>query len=141
MKRWLLMLSLTAIVGASCAPFSGELMRQVDESMTFGQIQKNPQTYQGKIVLWGGVIIETLNRLEETVVQVRQAELDLEKRPTNPDRSEGRFLVRSPGFLDPVIYQSGREITVAGELAGKEVLPLGEIQYSYPVVSATTIEL
>ncbi len=116
-------------------------MRQVDESLTFREVQKNPQPFVGKNVLWGGVIIETTNRKNETVIHVMQTELDYEKRPKNLDRSAGRFLVRYNGFLDPVIYSKAREITLAGEVVGEEVLPLGEIQYVYPIILAKEIHL
>ncbi|MGC8811864.1 MAG: Slp family lipoprotein, partial [bacterium] len=61
---------------ASCAPFSKELMRQVDESITYQDVKKDISAYIGKQVLWGGVIIETKNRPEETIIVVRQTELD-----------------------------------------------------------------
>lgn len=51
-------------------------------------------------------------QVAETVMKVRQTELDIEKRPQTLDRSAGRFLVKSAGFLDPEIYKEGREITV-----------------------------
>jgi outer membrane lipoprotein len=54
----------------------------------------------------------------------------------NLDRSEGRFILKQNDFLDPVIYAQGREITVVGEVVGKEDLPLGKIRYDYPVVMA-----
>lgn len=125
----------------SCAPLSKEVMRQVDEALTYPVVQKNPQNFLGKTVLWGGVIVRITNRQEETILEVRQSELDMEKRPKNLDSSAGRFIVRQAGFLDPVIYKQGREITIAGEIAGKETLPLGGIQYTYPVILAKEIHL
>ena len=141
MKRKFLLILCFAGVIVSCAPLSGEIMRQVDESLTYQVFQQDPQRYVGKTVLWGGVIIETINKMDVTVMKVRQTELDFEKRPQNLDRSAGRFLVRSAGFLDPAIYKEGREITVAGEVGGREVLALGGTQYSYPVILAKEIYL
>lgn len=141
MKRFLWAILFSAGLVVSCAPFSKEMMRQVDESLTFREVQKDPQLFLGKTVLWGGLIVETTNRKNETLIQVMQTELDYEKKPENLDGSGGRFLVRYDGFLDPVIYSKGREITVAGEVVGKEVLPLGEIQYAYPIILAKEIRL
>jgi outer membrane lipoprotein len=141
MKRNFQILLFLAIFAFSCAPFPQEVMRQLDANLTYALVRKNPEAYRGKTILWGGVIIETINRPGETLIQVRQAELDYEKRPTNKDRSAGRFLVQSSGFLDPAIYAKGREITVAGELAGTKVLALGETQYTYPLVLAKEIRL
>jgi outer membrane lipoprotein len=131
---------ITALVCA-CAPFSKEVMQKVDTTAAFGDIQKAPEKFVPGIVLWGGVIVETSNRAGETVIKVMQTELDFEKRPKDLDKSQGRFLVRYPGFLDPLIYEKNREITVTGQIAGKEVLPLGDSQYVYPVIKAHEIRL
>ncbi|MGB9697901.1 MAG: Slp family lipoprotein [Thermodesulfobacteriota bacterium] len=126
---------------SSCFPFSSELRQQIDSTLTLANIKKDPTIYKGRKVLLGGVIIETKNKPEETILLVRQAELDLGKRPKNLDQTAGRFMVKYKGFLDPDIYQSGREITVIGEIEGKEVLPIGEFFYTYPIIIAQEIKL
>ncbi len=141
MKRWLILIFLLSELFISCAPFSKEIMLKVDPTLTFRDVQKNPDAYAGRTVLWGGVIIETLNKQMETLIKVLETELDFQKRPISLDRSLGRFLVRQPGFLDPAIYKEGREITVAGEIVGKEVQPLGSSLHTYPVVAAKEIYL
>jgi outer membrane lipoprotein len=140
MKRTLVLLAGLLWI-LSCAPFSKSLMDQADPSLTFGEVQKNPDAFLGKTVVWGGVIVETLNRRDETLVKVRLTDLDADTRPRNTDRSPGRFIIRYPGFLDPAIYRKGREITAAGEITGKEVLPLGNLHYVYSVVTAKEIHL
>ena len=55
--------------------------------------------------------------------------------------SEGRFIIQTPGFLDPAIYSPGRKLTVAGTVAGKEVRPLGEIEYTYPIIEKRELYL
>jgi outer membrane lipoprotein len=125
----------------ACAPFSKSVMDRVDPETSFNEVQRDPEGFRGRVVLWGGVIVETLNRANETLIKVRQTELDLEQRPKYPDRSQGRFIIQYNGFLDPAIYREGREITVAGEITGKEVLPLGNINYTYPVIKAQEIYL
>ena len=140
MRKILILLATFSCI-FSCAPFSKNLMDQVDPTIPFSEVQRDPDDFQGKIVLWGGVIIETLNRTNETLLKIRQTELDLEQRPQNTDRSQGRFIIKYSGFLDPAIYKEGREITVAGEITGKEVFPLGNLHYTYPVVTAKEIHL
>lgn len=39
------------------------------------------------------------------------------------------------------IYSKGREVTLAGEVKGKRVLPLGEIEYTYPLIAIKEIHL
>ena len=126
---------------ASCAPFSKELMRQVDESITYQDVKKDISAYIGKQVLWGGVIIETKNRPEETIIVVRQTELDYERRPVDLHQSSGRFLVKYQDFLDPAIFQAGREISVVGEVTGLEKIPVEGITLTVPVILAKEIKL
>jgi outer membrane lipoprotein len=126
---------------AACAPLSQDIRRQADESAPFSEIQKNPDKFSGMVVIWGGVIIETTNLKESTVIKVMQTALDFQRRPTDLDRSEGRFVIRVDRFLDPDIFKKGRQVTVGGEIAGKETQPIGEIQYIYPVVRAKELKL
>ncbi len=137
----LLMALLAGALLASCAPVSKEVMSRVDETLTYQVVKQDPEVYRGRTVLWGGVIVQTVNRQNETLLFVRQTELDFEKRPKDLDRSAGRFIVRYAGFLDPNIYKEGREITVGGDIAGSQVLPLENTQYTYPMVAAREIHL
>ncbi len=125
----------------ACFPFSSEWRSQISSTLTFSEIKRDPLSYKGQKVLLGGVILEAENKAEETILLVREAELDWTKRPKNLDQTAGRFMVKYKGFLDPAIYQSGREITIIGEVEGKEDRPLGEISYTYPVIRALEIKL
>ncbi len=125
----------------SCAPFSQEVMRQVEKDIAFEDVLKDPGLFKGKVVLWGGVIIETVNRPDATLIIVRQTELDFQKQPKEMDRSQGRFIVRYEGFLDPAIYSKDREVTVSGAITGGEERLVGERRYVYPVIDARDIRL
>ena len=126
----------------SCSPISKATRSQVDPSLTYPVVQQDPERFSGKVVLWGGVLVDISNlQSNETDVTVRQTELDFEKRPKDLDRSAGRFVVRYPGFLDPAIYQAGRLITVAGEVAGRIVQRLGQADYAYPLIRAKELYL
>ncbi|HDM78343.1 MAG TPA: hypothetical protein ENG51_18060 [Deltaproteobacteria bacterium] len=57
------------------------------------------------------------------------------------DESDGRFLALYNGYLDVVIYTRGREVVVGGEIKGKRELPLGEIEYTYPLILIKEIHL
>ncbi|MCK9273891.1 MAG: Slp family lipoprotein [Syntrophales bacterium] len=141
MKYRLVATCLAIIFIGACAPFSDELMHRIDEAATFNNVQASPEVYENKTVLWGGVIIETANRENETAIKIMKTNLDFEKQPTDTDNSEGRFIAVYPGFLDPAIYEKGRELTVIGTITGVETHPLGDIQYRYPIVTAQEIRL
>jgi outer membrane lipoprotein len=120
---------------AGCAHvISKGVLQEVDTSVSFAQLSKDPEAYQGKTVLVGGDVIETQNLSDKTQVVVLQRPLGSRGEPGAGDVSEGRFIIQAPGFLDPAIYSPGRRLTVAGTVVGKEVRPLGEIEYTYPVI-------
>ena len=121
----------------ACAPvISDKSLREANLPVSFQELQKNPDAYLGKVVILGGVILSTTVKQGETLVEVLQQPLDRQYRPENRDISYGRFIVVFQGFLDPAIYAPYRLITVAGEITGKKVLPIREIQYTYPVLAA-----
>jgi outer membrane lipoprotein len=127
---------------AGCAHvISKELLQEVDTSISFAQLSKEPEAYTGKTVLVGGDVIETQTLPDKTLIVVLQRPLDHWGEPASGDVSEGRFIILTRGFLDPAIYSPGRKLTVAGTVAGKEVRPLGEIEYTYPIIEKRELYL
>jgi len=139
--KFKLLMSLFFIITVSCGPFPHQVMQDVTKDIPYNEVAKAPEAFKGSTILWGGVIVETITRSNDTLMIVRETELDLRKRPLNTDRSAGRFIIRNPGFLDPAIYSRGREVTVVGVLAGKEERPVGELLYSYPIVESRSLKL
>jgi len=146
-NKWYLLLCILFFVCAlfsftGCAPvISKQLREQIAKELTLSEVLKDPQAYKGKIVLWSGVIITSVNLKEGTMIEVLQKPADIQGRPKDVDESEGRFLALYPGYLDVAIYNGGRRVTVAGELKGKKIQRLGEIEYTYPLISAREIHL
>ena len=125
---------LTALI--ACAPvISPEVLKAVDQTITFEQILKNPDTYKGKMILLGGTIIKTINLPNETLIEVVQQPLNRGKMPKDPEASKGRFIIVFKEFKDPAIFSPGRLITVAGEVIGSQTRPLGETNYNYPLLT------
>jgi len=112
-----------------------ESLKKADPNLTFQMLIKNPERYQGKNILAGGQILGTSTREGETWVEVLQKPLDWQHKPKDTDESFGRFLIRFEGFADPAIYTAGKKITVLGEVRGKKVQPLKDMDYAYPVLA------
>ena len=144
-KILLSVLSLIAlIVVSSCAtkPIAKQLREAaMAEGVTFPMVLQKPDAHVGDIVLWGGTIIETTNMKDGTEIIVLEIPLSGDERPGTSKDSQGRFIATSSKFLDPAIYKSGRQITIAGEVAGKKTLPLGKTSYTYPVVTVKQVHL
>jgi len=131
---WLLLNACTPVI-------SPQLMDQVDRNLTYSLLASRPDECKGKMVLLGGTIVQTVPKPKETEIEVVQKQLSSSGEPFLTDKSEGRFLIVVDRFLDPAIYRSGRDITVAGELQGSVLRRLGEIYYRYPVIDASELHL
>jgi len=131
---------LTGLFG--CAyPISQIYRKQTTRDLTFAMVRENPQAYVGSIVIWGGKILQTVNESGFSELTLLEMPLDYEGKPEGLAASEGRFIAKMPEFLDPEIYQKGRRITLAGEVAGEETRALGKAEYVYPVVVIKQIYL
>jgi outer membrane lipoprotein len=129
------------ILFSGCAPISRELRAQADRMLTFQQVFQNPEAYESKIVIWGGEIIETINQKDgTTLIVVLQRPLDWMEEPKF-NRSEGRFVILVEGYIDPYVFRRGRRITVAGEILGRKVMRLGELEYPSPLLRSKQIYL
>lgn len=95
----------------------------------------------GSEVRWGGTIAAVSPGKAETCFQVVSRPLDGSARPESGDRTNGRFIACAAGFYDPVIYATGREITVVGTLQAPEKGAIGGYDYLFPKVSASTLYL
>jgi outer membrane lipoprotein len=138
----LLMLCALLITGPGCAPtFSRELLDRVNTAISFRDLQKKPDQYQGEWVMLGGLIIEIRNTPDGSLVEVLQRPLDRRGRPHETDQTEGRFLFKTDEFLDPAVHQRGKLLSIIGQVSGQTTRPLGEMQYRYPVVTARELRL
>ena len=136
----IILISILFIVG--CAPVISKPLRdQVDKNLTFRDVVKDPEAHKGSMVVWAGVIIEAKNTQEGTLIEILQKPADFLGAPEEADRTEGRFLALYNTYLDIAVYAKGREVTVGGKVQGKRIMPLGEIQYTYPLVVAKEIYL
>jgi outer membrane lipoprotein len=141
MKRFFILVMVLGLLSGCAHVISRGALKQVDAKITFAALLKDPNAYAGKVVLLGGVIVETVNKQEGTLLEVYETALDQEGKPVNTDVSEGRFLALYPGFLDSVIYRSGRRVTLTGIVVGARAQQLGEIQYRYPYLLVKELHL
>lgn len=130
------------VLPAGCAPpFPQELLDRTDTQATFESIRKDPVKYAGRLVMLGGTVVDAVQLKEGTRLEVLQRPLDGQGRPELTDETGGRFLILTGQFLDGAVYHRGRTVTVIGVVEAPQVLPLGEIKYSYAVVTARALHL
>ncbi|MBN2299007.1 MAG: Slp family lipoprotein [Deltaproteobacteria bacterium] len=131
-----------ACMVAGCAPvISREMHLAADSQVSISEIIEHPDSFKGSTVIWAGIIIETKNLSGHTIIEVLHRPADYQDRPRTVDVSEGRFLARKQGFLDPAVYSPGREVTIAGTVEGIMTSAIGEYEYTYPVITVKEIYL
>jgi outer membrane lipoprotein len=133
--------AMIGIVLSSCSVISREMRKEAVQDLTFDDLRRNTQDYQGETVIFGGYILETRNLTKETRLLVLQAPLSGRDEPKDRDLSRGRFVVIYDGFLDPAIYKHGRKVTVAGEVVGEEQAELNDHNFTMPVIRSREIFL
>ncbi len=131
----------------ACAPVISEKIRErVDLSLTFKEVAQSPDAYEGKFVLWGGEIIQTLPQNDGSIfIEVLEWPLGWRDKPRKTISFQGKFLVLSREPLDVSLYGRKVRITVAGEIQGsmqgEKVKSVSDPTYRYPVLLSNEVHL
>ena len=134
MKVVSLVLVLTACGGCAANP-AAFLSQALVDDVSLAQARNATDVYIGSTVRWGGVVTEVENKADKTWVFVVGRELRDDEKPITDGDSEGRFIASFDGFVDPLVYKSGRPLTVVGSIEGSTVRAIGEYDYRFPVVA------
>jgi len=112
-----------------------QLEEEIDQSITFEELQAAPASFRGKVMRIGGIVLRAKRTKNGTEIEVLQLPLAAIS-AFEEDRtiSEGRFLAVQKSFLDPATVEQGSRIIVIGEVMGDVTKPLDEIDYTYPLL-------
>jgi outer membrane lipoprotein len=126
----------------SCASgITSTTRNQVSYQGPFSVLKNNPEPFIGQTALLGGKVLEVKATPHSSELVILQVPLGAGDRPQNVDQSEGRFLVRSEKFLDPAIYKKDVNVTILGQIVGRELRPISGFNYPYPVLQAQEIKI
>lgn len=140
--RHYLVLALMVMVLSGCAGvFSKETLNRVDRTVPFAVLRQEPEQFTGRLMLLGGSIVAVRNTRQGGELEVVELSTEDDGEIRDNATSGGRFLARSADFLDPAIFRTGMQVSLVGEVAGKAVRPLGEMDYAYPVLAIREIHL
>ncbi len=144
MKK-LIFVTLGIIVLVGCAPvLNRSLMDQGERVFSLNDIRSHPDDYKGRLFILGGIIVNSKLTEQGTQIEALYAPVDSRGYLRELRHLEGRFLAvypRSHGFLDPLIYKKGREVTLAGDFIEVRKAKLDEVDYAYPVFEIRQIYL
>ena len=90
-------------------------------------------------VNWGGRIIAVRNAGETSEIEVLSYPVSGNGRPDTQRASDGRFIAVKTGFVDPLIYDEGRTVTIVGTLKEYRDGNIGSQTYRWPVITAIDI--
>lgn len=136
------LIMLLSLFIAGCAHvMSEQSLRLVDRQITFEELRRTPESYLGKYVLLGGTVAGVRNSKGGGELEVLQAPLDSSGMPEEKQYSGGRFIITTTQFLDPLVYKTGRRVTVVGEVKGKKTRQIDEVEYTYPLVAEVELRL
>ena len=140
MKAYFIFVFIFGLIGCY-HPLPHELLKDIDETLTFDRMLETPEVFIGKRVMFGGAIVETRVLSEGTEIEVIQKKIDFTGYPEAGDESGGRFIFFQKGFLEPEIYSKGRGVTGIGRLTRTQMGKVGERPYEFPVIEVEEIKL
>ena len=129
------------LLGGCTSVLSEKVLHDSEPRLAFQEIRQFPKKYKGRMVVFGGTLIQKETGKEGTWVEVLQRPLDWRLKPYLDDRSDGRFLVKTDQLLEPEEFTKNRLITVAGIIAAPETRKLGSMEYHYPVLQLEEYQL
>lgn len=126
---------------SSCASTPDFDTTLVDKTLTPKSIIAEPEQNPGKMILWGGTILDTQNLKDTTRLEVLAYPLDKSQRPLLESIPLGRFIIMYNGYLEPATYAQGRLLTVLGKVNGSQSGKVGESTYTYVVIDSEKLHL
>ena len=134
-KSWWLAVCILAAACSSQRVVPELLEPLVDRTVRFPEILSAPESYLGKVMILGGVVLKAKRLKEGTQIELLQLPLDTRERPIlDRQQSQGRFLAIQQEFLDPATIVEGSAMTIVGEVSGSKTDYLDDVEYRYPIV-------
>ncbi len=109
--------------------------------VSYDIVKTDGNELQGLKARWSGIIAGVVNKARQTQFDILYYPSNGVGRPKIKDEPLGRFRVYVDAFLDPEIYQKGREVIVLGTVTQKETQKIGEYDYEYPTLKDAKIHL
>lgn len=126
---------LIAVISACASKPPEAISKDPPQNLTLTRVRMDIDSYVGSEVRWGGVISKVENKTDRTWIEIIRLNLRDNGRPITSGKSDGRFIASFDKFIDPVVYETGRPLTVVGTIDGKVSQPIGEYDYLFPIVA------
>jgi len=137
----LTILSVVCLLLAACATGPDFSVDNGNKGLQPDQVAAQPELANGDKVIWGGKIASSNNLADETHLEIIAYPLSSNQSPQTNKPTQGRFMVISEGYLEPIDYAVGREVTVTGALNKTLAGQIGDANYNYPVIEPEELYL
>jgi len=138
--RWLSFALAGAVFISGCASYPDAVKVAEGTPLVSYQSATQGKVQQGT-ARWSGVIAKVENNASNTRLEVVYFPGNESGRPRVSDQTDGRFVAYINGFVDPMVYQQGKSVTVLGQLAAAETGLVDKFAYSYPVIQQAIVHL
>jgi outer membrane lipoprotein len=125
---------LVALSIAGCA--SGDCRPAVGDRAITPVLAATSERYVGRLVQWGGLLIDARNLKASTELEVVGHPLDSCGRPRLNTSPTGRFIIARPGYLEPLEFRVGRKITASGRITEVRGGTGGSMSGRFPVLES-----
>jgi outer membrane lipoprotein len=120
---------LSGCAGDTCRPAGGY------SSVTASMVS-DTGSHVGKLVQWGGTLVETRHLKDSTDLEVIAYPLDGCGRPRIGSGQTGRFIIVHPGFLETTDYPAGGKVSAIGRITGIRKGRIGDADFRFPLLES-----
>ncbi|MDD5273268.1 MAG: Slp family lipoprotein [Methylovulum sp.] len=138
MKHCALMLFLLL---TACSTLPPAITQAPSYDLSYFEASQNLDKYKNAPVRWGGVVVDVANEQNRSLIQILSYPLNGQGRPLTDQPHQGRFVISSPEFLDPAVYEKDSPITVAGVLVGGIERTVDKKTLHLPLLTVTAMHL
>lgn len=133
----LLLAVLSCLILAGCSTTPETISTEETQSLTsYETVSQSKSPPIGAKARWGGKIVSVENKKDVSEIEVIYFPTNSVGRPKLGEASLGRFKAVVNGFVDPLVFESGRSITILGEVGNFTTDLIGEQEYQYPTIDA-----
>lgn len=141
MFRLIILFSTIWTISGCVATGPGFDTTQYAKEISPRQVSAEIEKYQDTNVIWGGIIISHIGFDNGTQLEILAYDLGIRHAPQTSKPSNGRYLVWTSDYLEPLDYSAGRLVTTTGMVEQLSLGMVGDAEISYPKIQAEKIHL
>lgn len=136
-----LLFALVSLLTSCSYAISPDTIGKADRSITFASFHDDPAPHRGKILIFGGTIVQASSPDGGTLIEIAEKPLDYWGKPERTTRAGGILYVLHPAALNLLAFAPGTDITVAGSVPEEGSVTLRDGRKLHPALLVREIRL